>query len=41
MTNCVGLNVVEVAHDMHHPVACYVKQKQKLFNSFDPWHGMN
>ena len=41
MNNCVGLNIVEVAHDMHHPVARYVKQELKLLNSFDTWHGMN
>lgn len=34
-----GLNVVEAAYDMQTAVGCYVKDDQKLFNSFDTWHG--
>ena len=40
MTNCLGLNVDKVAHDMNHPVAHYVKQELKFPSSFDTWHGM-
>ena len=37
---CLGLNVVEVAHDMQLQVSRYIKQDLKLLNSFDTWHGM-
>ena len=40
MTNCLGLNVDKVAHDMNHPVAHYVKQELKFPSFFDTWHGM-
>ena len=37
----LGLNIVEVAHDMQLQVASYIKQDLKLLNSFDTWHGMD
>ena len=40
VTDYVGLNVIKVAHNMHHPVARYVKQELKLPNSFEIWHMM-
>ena len=35
----LGLNVVEVAHDMQHQVSRYVSSDLRLTNSFDTWHG--
>ena len=35
----LGLNVVEVAHDMCASVSNYVKNGLKLTNSYDTWHG--
>ena len=35
-----GLKVVEVAHDIQLAVGRYVKERLKLLNSFNTWHGM-
>ncbi len=36
----IGLNVIEVAHDMCSPVAKYVTGTLKVQNSYDTWHGI-
>lgn len=36
---CLGLNVVEVAHDIQKQVSKYVTATLKLTNSYDTWHG--
>lgn len=36
---CLGLNVVEVAHDIQKQVSKYVTSRLKLINSYDTWHG--
>lgn len=38
-TILIGLNVVEVAHNIQQQVSGYVKGLG-LVNSFDTWHGM-
>ena len=37
----LGLDVREVAHDMHTQVYKYVTSDLGLVNSYDPWHGMS
>ena len=37
----LGLDVREVAHDMHTQVSKYVTSDLGLANSYDPWHGMS
>ena len=34
-----GLSVTEVAHDIQQSVSSYIKNKLKLTNSYDTWHG--
>ena len=34
-----GLNVTEIAHDIHTPVSSYVTRELGLVNSYDTWHG--
>ena len=38
---CIGLNVVEVAHDNSPSVKMYITQDLNLVNSYDTWHGRN
>ena len=38
-TTFIGLNVVEVAHDIQHQVGRYVREELHMVNSFDTWHG--
>ena len=35
----LGLNVVEVAHDIQHSVTRYITDSLGLINSYDTWHG--
>ena len=37
---CLGLNIVEVAHDMQQQVKRFITADMKLVNSYDTWHGM-
>ena len=36
---CAGLNVVEVAHEIHLPISKFITDSLALINSFDTWHG--
>ena len=36
---CIGLEVLEVAHDMQPQVSKYVTDELGLINSYDTWHG--
>ncbi len=36
----IGLNIVEVAHDIQAQVASYVKKELGVVNSYDTWHGI-
>ena len=35
----VGINVVELAHDIQAQVSKYVRETLGLVNSYDTWHG--
>ena len=35
----VGINVIEVAHDIQAQVSKYVRETLGLVNSYDTWHG--
>ena len=37
---CLGLNIVEVAHDMQQHVKRFLTADMKLVYSYDTWHGM-
>ena len=34
-----GINVTEIAHDIHAPVTSYITKQLGLINSYDTWHG--
>ena len=38
--NLIGINIVEVAHDIQKQVSGYVSKELKLINSYDTWHGI-
>ena len=35
----LGMNIVEVAHDMNSTVSSYITDELGLWNSYDTWHG--
>ena len=39
ISKLIGLNIVEVAHDIQKQVSSYVTNQLKLINSYDTWHG--
>ena len=36
----IGLNIVEVAHDIQQQVSKYIVDVMGFVNSYDTWHGM-